>query len=63
MVVVEGVCDLIHNEVRAFEETQHAIVEFDAHVVSVLLQAERTEKQILHPMILQFCDDCALCNR
>jgi|JI9StandDraft_1071089.scaffolds.fasta_scaffold1287139_2 hypothetical protein len=43
LVVVEGVGDLVHHVVGVLEKTQDPVVELDAHVVSVLLEAERTE--------------------
>ena len=44
MVVVERMGDLVHDEVGVLEKTEHAVVELDAHVILVLLQAERTEE-------------------
>ncbi len=48
--------DLVHDEVGVLEEAQHAVVELDAHVVLVLLQAKRAEEQVLHPVVVQVPD-------
>lgn len=53
LVVVEGVGDLVHHVVRVLEEAEDPVVELDAHVIPVLLQAERTEIQILQPVLAQ----------
>lgn len=39
MVVVEGVCDLVHDEVGVPEEAVDAVVEIYADVVFVFLEA------------------------
>lgn len=57
MIVVEGMGDLIHDEVRILEKAQHSIIEFDTHVIFVLFQAERAEKEIFHPVIVQLFDE------
>ena len=56
MIVIERMSNLVHYEVRIFEKAKHSVVQFDAHIVLVLLKTERTEKKILHPMILYFRD-------
>ena len=53
LVVVEGVCDLIHDEVGVPEEAVDAVVEVDADVILVLLQAEVSEVEVLQPVIVQ----------
>jgi hypothetical protein len=40
LIVVERMSDLVHYEVGVLEETQYAVVEFNADVVSVLFHAE-----------------------
>ena len=47
LVVVEGVGDLVHYVVRVLEEAQDTVVQLDAHVVPVLLEAERAEVEVL----------------
>jgi hypothetical protein len=56
LVVVERVGDLVHYEVRVLEVAEQAVVDFDADVVLVLLQAEAAEEEVLHPMIINLCN-------
>jgi len=40
LVVVEGVGDLIHHVVAVLEKAKHSVVQLNAHIVLILLQAE-----------------------
>lgn len=53
-------CDLIHNVVRTFEKTENAVVQLDTHVVSVFLQAKRTEVEVFQPVIVELLGNCSL---
>lgn len=46
LVIVEGVCDLIHDEVGVSEEAVDAVVEINADVVFVFLEAEMAEVEV-----------------
>ena len=39
-LVVERVGDLIHHVVAVLEKTQHPVVQLNAHIISILLQAD-----------------------
>jgi hypothetical protein len=60
LAVIVGVGNLVHYEVGVLEEAKHPIVEFDAHVIFVLLEAEGTEEQVLHPMVVEVFDEAVL---
>ena len=44
---------LVHYVVRVLEKTQNAVVQLDTHIVPVLFEAERTEKEVFEPVIAQ----------
>ena len=44
--------DLVHYVVGVLEEAQDAVVQLDAHVVPVLLQAEGAEVEVLQPVVV-----------
>ena len=52
LVVVEGVCDLVHDEVGMPEKTMYAVVEVDTNIVLVLLQAEMAEVEVFQPVVI-----------
>lgn len=57
LVVVEGVGYLVHDEVGVPEEAVNAVVEVNADIVLVLLQAEMAEVEVFQPVIVQLhCD-------
>ena len=50
---------LIHDVVGMFEEAKYAVVEFDAHIVFILLQTERAEIKVFEPVIVDLsCYGC-----
>ena len=51
LVVVEGMGNLVHDVVGVFEEAKNTIVKFNAHIITILLQTERTEVEVFQPMI------------
>lgn len=53
LVVIETVGDLVHYVGGLFEEAEEPIVDVDADVVLVLLQAEAAEEEVLHPMVFE----------
>jgi hypothetical protein len=52
--------DLVHDEVGMPEKAMDPVVEVNADVVLVLLQAEVTEVEILQPVVVQLHCDCSL---
>ena len=43
-----------------FEETENTVVEFDAHIVFILLQTERAEIEVFEPVIVDLSCYCCL---
>jgi hypothetical protein len=62
-MIVECCSYLVHHEVRMLEEAEEAILDLDAHNVSVLLKSITCKEEILHPVILDFLLDCLLLCR
>ncbi len=60
MIVVKRVGDLVHNVVRMLEEAKNTVIQLDAHVISVLLQAEGAEVKVFQPVIIQLFSDGSL---
>lgn len=61
LVIVEGVGDLVHNEVGVPEKAMDAVVEVDANIILVLLEAEMPKIEVFEPVIVQLCRNCCLC--
>ena len=53
MTVVEGVSNLVHDEVGVLEEAEHTIIKFNAHIIFILFKAEGTDEEVLHPVIIE----------
>ena len=45
---------LVHYEIAVLEVAEQSVVDFDADVVLVLLQAEAAEEEIFHPVVIEF---------
>jgi len=60
LVVVEGVSNLIHDEVRVPEETMDSIVQINADIVFVFLEAEVAEEEVFEPMVIELHCYCSL---
>jgi F0F1-type ATP synthase alpha subunit len=60
LVVVERVSDLIHDVVGMLEKAHYSVVEFNTHIVAILLQAERAEVEVLQPVIIYLLGDRGL---
>lgn len=52
--------DLVHYKVRIFKEAKHAIVELNAHIVFILLEAEGAKKQVFHPVVVEILNQVVL---
>lgn len=52
--------DLVHDEIGMPEEAMNPVVEVDADIVLVFLQAEVPEVEIFQPVIIQLHCDCRL---
>jgi len=60
LIIVERMCDLIHNIIGAFEKTQNTVIQLDTHIVSIFLQTKWTEVEIFEPVIVELLCDCSL---
>ena len=56
MVVVERMCDLVHDKVRVLEEAQDPIIEFNTNVITILFHTKRTKNKVLHPVVIDLLD-------
>jgi hypothetical protein len=63
LVVVEGVGDLVHDEVGMPEEAMNAVVKINADIVLVFLKTEMAEVEVFQPVVVQLKSDSSLYRR
>lgn len=57
LVVVERMCDLIHDKIWVFKKAEYSIIKLNGNVISVFFHAERAEEEVFHPVIIKLPDD------